>query len=41
MIIYDNFTTLSSHETITFLKVEYIVATFNANVRKAIHIIAI
>ncbi len=41
MIIYDNFTTLSSHETFTSLRVEYIVATFNANTRKAIHIITI
>jgi hypothetical protein len=41
MIIYDNFTTLSSHETFTSLKVEYIAATFNTNTRKTIHIIAI
>jgi hypothetical protein len=41
MIMYDNFTTLSSHETFTSLGVEYIIATFNANTRKAIHIIAI
>jgi hypothetical protein len=41
MIIYDNFTTLSSHETFTSLGVEYITTTFNANSRKAIHIIAI
>ncbi len=41
MIIYDNFTTLSSHETFTSLGVEYIGATFNANKRKAIHIITI
>ncbi len=41
MIIYDNFTTLSSHETFTFLGVEYIAATFNANTRKIIHIITI
>jgi hypothetical protein len=41
MIIYDNFTTLSSHETFTSLRAKYIVATFNANTRKAIHIIAI
>ncbi len=41
MIIYDNFTTLSSHETFTSLGVEYIVTTFNANIRKAIHIITI
>jgi hypothetical protein len=41
MIIYDNFATLSSHETFPSLGVEYIVATFNANIRKAIHIITI
>jgi len=42
MIIYDNFvTTLSSHETFTSLGVGYIAATFNANTRKAIHIITI
>jgi hypothetical protein len=41
MIIYDNFITLSSHETFTYLKVEYIAATFNANTKKAIHIITI
>jgi len=41
MIIYDNFTTLSSHETFTSLGAEYIATTFNANTRKAIHIIAI
>jgi hypothetical protein len=41
MIIYDNFTTLSSHETFTSLRVEYIATTFNANTRKVIHIIAI
>jgi len=28
MFVYDNFTTLSSHKTFTFLKIEYIVATF-------------
>jgi hypothetical protein len=39
--MYDNFTTLSSHETFTSLGVEYIATTFNANIRKAIHIIAI
>jgi hypothetical protein len=32
---------LSSHETFTSLGAEYVVATFNANTRKAIHIIAI
>ncbi len=41
MIIYDNFTTLSSHETFTSLGVEYIATTFNANTRKIIHIITI
>jgi hypothetical protein len=41
MIIYDNFTTLSSHETFTSLGAKYIVATFNANTRKDIHIITI
>jgi hypothetical protein len=41
MIIYDNFTTLSSHETVTSLGVEYIATTFNAYTRKAIHIVAI
>jgi hypothetical protein len=41
MIIYDNFTTLSPHETFTSLKAEYIATTFNANTKKAIHIIAI
>jgi len=41
MIIYVNFTTLSSHETFTSLRSEYIASTFNANTRKAIHIIAI
>jgi len=41
MIIYDNFTTLSSHETLTSLRIEYIVATFNANTRKVIHILTI
>jgi len=39
MIIYDNFTTLSSHETFTSLGVEYIATTFNVDTRKAIHII--
>jgi len=41
MIIYDNFTTLSSHETFTSLRVEYIAATFNANTKKVIHIVTI
>jgi hypothetical protein len=41
MIIYNNFTTLSSHETFTSLGVEYITITFNAHTRKAIHIITI
>jgi hypothetical protein len=37
MIIYDNFTTLSSKEIFTSLGSKYIVTTFNANTRKAIH----
>jgi hypothetical protein len=41
MMIYDNFTTLSSHETFTSLRAEYIATTFNANTKKVIHIIAI
>jgi hypothetical protein len=41
MIIYDNFTTLSSHEIVTSLRAEYIAATLNANTRKVIHIVAI
>ncbi len=41
MIIYDNFTTLWSHETFTFLGAKYIAATLNANTRKVIHIVAI
>ncbi len=41
MIIYDNFTTLSSHETFIFFKVEYIATTFNANTRNIVHIITI
>ncbi len=41
MIIYDNFTTLSSHKTFTSLGVEYITTTFNENTRKAIHRITI
>jgi hypothetical protein len=41
MIMYDNVITLSSHETFVDLGVEYIATTFNANTRKAIHIIAI
>ncbi len=40
MIIYDKFVTLSSHETSTILRVEFI-TTFNINERKTIHIIAI
>jgi hypothetical protein len=39
MIIYDKFTTLSSHETFTILGVEFFIAIFNTNIRKAIHII--
>ncbi len=41
MIIYDNFTTLSSHETFTYLRAEYITTTLNTNTRKVIHIISI
>jgi len=41
MIIYDNFTTLSSHETFTSLGAKYIATAFNANTRKGIHIITI
>ncbi len=41
MITYDNFTTLSSHETFTSLGIEDIATTFNANTEKAIHIITI
>jgi hypothetical protein len=41
MIIYDNFTTLSSHEIVTSLGAEYIATTLNANTRKVIHIVAI
>jgi hypothetical protein len=35
------FTTLSSHETFTILGVEFIMATFNTNIRKVIYVIAI
>jgi hypothetical protein len=42
MIIYnDNFTTLSSHETLIAFEVEYIIKTFNANTKKVIHEIII
>jgi hypothetical protein len=41
MVICDKFTTLSSHETYTILGVEFIISTFNANIRKAIHVITI
>jgi len=41
MIIYDKFTTLSSYETFTILKVKFITITFNTNKRKTIHVIAI
>ncbi len=41
VIIYDNFTNLSSHKTFTSLRVEYIAATFNVNTRMIIHIITI
>jgi hypothetical protein len=41
MVIYDKFTTLSSHETFIILGVEFITTTFNANTRKTIHVITI
>jgi hypothetical protein len=41
MIIYDKFTTLSSHETFSNLKIEFITITFNTNTKKTIHVIAI
>jgi endonuclease/exonuclease/phosphatase family metal-dependent hydrolase len=41
MIIYDKFTTLSSHETFIILRAEIITTTFNTNTKKTIHIIAI
>jgi len=41
MIIYDNFTTLSSHRTFRSLGAKYIATTFNANIKRVIHIIAI
>jgi hypothetical protein len=41
MIIYDNFTNLSSHKTFISLRAEYIATTFNANTRMVIHIITI
>jgi len=41
MIIYDKFTTLSSHETFTILGMEFTTATFNTNTREAIHVITI
>jgi hypothetical protein len=34
IIIYGNFTTLSSHKTFTSLGVEYIATTFDANTKK-------
>ncbi len=34
MITYDNFTTLSSHETFTFVRTQYIATTFNAKYKK-------
>ncbi len=33
MIIYDKFTTLSSHETFTILGMEFTIATFNTNIQ--------
>ncbi len=41
MILYDKFTTLSSHETFTILGPEFIITTFNTNTRKVIHVMAI
>jgi len=41
IITYNNFTTLSSQIFFTSLDAKYIVATFNANTRKAIHIIVV
>jgi len=41
MIIYDKFTTLSSHETFINLIIEFITNTFNTNTKKIIHVIAI
>jgi endonuclease/exonuclease/phosphatase family metal-dependent hydrolase len=41
MILYDKFTTLSSHETFIILGAEFIITTFNTNTIKAIHVIAI
>jgi hypothetical protein len=41
MILYDKFTTLSSHETFTILGAKFIITTFNTNTRKSIHVIAI
>jgi creatinine amidohydrolase/Fe(II)-dependent formamide hydrolase-like protein len=32
------FTTLSSHETFTILGAEFIMATFNTNIRKVIYV---
>ncbi len=33
MIIYDNFTIVSSHKTFTSLRAKYIATTFNANTK--------
>jgi hypothetical protein len=41
MVKWLHLTTLSSHKTFTSLGIEYIATTFNANTRKAIHIITI
>ena len=41
MIVYDHYTTLTSHETMTTLGVEYITATFNGNTRNDIHVIVV
>jgi hypothetical protein len=41
MIVYDKFTTLSSHETFIILRDEIITTTFNTNTKKTIHVIDI
>jgi hypothetical protein len=41
MIVYDKFTTLSSHETFIILRDEIITTTFITNTKKTIHVIAI
>jgi endonuclease/exonuclease/phosphatase family metal-dependent hydrolase len=39
MIIDDKFTTLSSHDKFTNLKIEFITITFSTNTKKTIHVI--